>query len=67
MSGVGQYDPARRRQAVRKGRERGAWIFIPASELEAAGVVIDETPPWYRVWPRKAGKRTILVQLYKEP
>lgn len=70
---MASYDPARRRQSVRKGRERGAWVFVPAAELAAAGVdpSIDD-PPFYRLWakPRSASSKapgTILVQLYLEP
>jgi len=61
---MGQYDPAARKRAVRKGREKGCWVFIPASELEGTGVrPPDGGPPWYRVWHRK---RAILVQLYAD-
>lgn len=58
------YDPARRRRGVRKGRERGVWIYVPAEELRAAGVDPHAEAPWYRVWTRR---RTVLVQLYPEP
>jgi len=59
------YDSAKRRRAVRKGRERGAWVFIPAVELEAAGIDPQGDPPFYRVWSKP--KRTVFVQLYREP
>jgi hypothetical protein len=69
-----QYDQAKRRRAVRKGREKGAWIFVPAEELEAAGVDVNaEEPPYYRLWSRaKRGNGngapgSVLVQLYLEP
>jgi len=63
---VAQYDPAKRRQAARKGRERGAWVYVPASELEAAGVEPSEVPPYYRLWTTKGGKRKVLIQFYVE-
>lgn len=58
-----QYDPARRRRCVRKGRERGVWVFVPAEELRNAGFDPKDDPPFYRVWSRK---RAALIQLYKE-
>lgn len=60
----GRYDAASRRQAVRKGRERGCSIYIAAEELVAAGVPLDGPPPFYRVWGR--GRRSVLVRLYLE-
>jgi hypothetical protein len=70
---VAQYDPARRRRGIRKGRERGAWIYVPAAELQAAGVDPSGDAPWYRLWakPRRssapgAAPGTVLVQLYAE-
>lgn len=59
---MAQYDQATRRRSVRKGRERGVWIFIPAEELVGAGVDPKADPPFYRLWHRK---RAILVQLYE--
>jgi hypothetical protein len=64
------YDPAKRRRGVRKGRERGVWLFVPAAELQAAGIEPAEDPPFYRLWakPRRSpAPGTILVQLYREP
>ena len=58
------YDPAYRRRTVRRGRERGCWLYIPAEELRAAAIDPAEPPPCYRIWPRR---RAILVQLYREP
>ena len=37
---TGGYDPALRRRSVRRGRERGCWLYVPAAELEAAGFAI---------------------------
>lgn len=59
----GRHDAAARRRAVRSGRERGCWVYIPAEELAAAGVDPQGDAPFYRTWGRK---RTILVALYKE-
>lgn len=57
------YDPARRRRTVRRGRERGCWLYIAADELVAAGYSITDPPPWYRVW---GSKRGITIRLYRE-
>ena len=59
------HDPAARRQGKRKGRERGAWIYITAEQLEAMGFEPKvDPPPFYRTWTRR---KTLLVQLYREP
>lgn len=60
------HDPARRRRSVRKGRERGCWVYIPGEQVEAAGIATERgsEPPFYRVWSGR--KRTLLVQLYTE-
>lgn len=60
------YDRARRRRSVRKGREAGCWLFVPFEELAEAGFTRDEAPPFYRLWVPK-GRKTIQVQLYREP
>jgi hypothetical protein len=65
-----QYDPAKRRRSVRRGRERGAWVFVPAAELQAAGIEPQAPPPFYRLWAkprRSSAPGTVLVQLYREP
>lgn len=59
----GRYDPARRRRAKRTGRERGCWLYVPAEELERAGIDPTGPPPWYRVWGRS---RSVLVGLYAD-
>jgi len=59
------YDQARRRRGVRRGREKGCWLYVPAEELQAAGIEPGDPVPHYRLWPR--AKRTLLVQLYREP
>jgi hypothetical protein len=58
------YDRARRRQALRKQRERGCSIYVPAEELVKAGFDPEGPPPFYRVWGGKRG--SVLVQLYRE-
>jgi len=57
------YDSAARRRGVRKGRERGCWVYIPASELLAAGQPASDPPPFYRLWPQQAA---VLVRFYQE-
>jgi hypothetical protein len=59
-----RYDTAERRAAVRKGRERGCWVYVPMVELEAAGFDPYGPPPRYRTWGRPRG--TVLVRLYRE-
>ena len=58
-----RYDPTGTRQAVRRGRERGVWIFVPAAELHSAGIDPYGPPPRYRMWGRRRG--SVLVRLYK--
>lgn len=58
-----KYDHAALRNGVRRGRERGCWVYIPAEELENAGLSLDAPPPRYRIWPGR--KRTLMVQFYE--
>lgn len=57
------YDPLRRRRTIRRGREKGCWLYVPADELLAAGFSLLDPPPWYRVWGTKKG---VLIRLYKK-
>jgi len=57
------YDPARRRQGVRKGGERGLWVYVPAEELEKAQIAVNGSPPFYRLW---AHEKAVLVRFYRE-
>lgn len=61
---AGRYDAAQRRQAQRRGRERGCWVYIPMEELQKVGIDLDGDPPFFRVWGRERG--SVLVRLYKE-
>lgn len=61
---AGRYDAAARRQAQRRGRERGCWVYIPMEELQKVGIDLDGEPPFFRVWGRERG--SVLVRLYKE-
>lgn len=47
---MSRYDHAQRRRSVRKGRERGCWVFIPAEELQKAGIDPAGPPPFYKTW-----------------
>jgi hypothetical protein len=58
-----RYDPARARQSVRRGREKGVWVFVPAVELEAAGIDPQAAAPKYRTWPGDGSSR---VRFYKQ-
>ena len=62
---MGSYDHARRRRTKRAGRERGCWLYVPAEQLERAGIDPKAQPPYFRTWNGR--KRTILVQLYPDP
>lgn len=62
---AGRHDPAARRRAQRRGRERGCWVYISAGQLQEAGVPLTEAPPFYRTWPGRGGR--VIVNLYKEP
>lgn len=61
---MGRYDDARRRKGVRKGRERGCWVYIAQDELAKTGADLDGAPPAYRVWAGPRGR--VVVQLYRE-
>jgi hypothetical protein len=58
------HDEGYRRRGVRKGRERGCWVYVPAELLERGGLVAapDGGAPFYRIWNGR--KRTVLVQFY---
>jgi hypothetical protein len=62
---AGRYDAARRRRSVRRGRERGCWVYIPLEELERAGITGER--PWYRVWGSAVRGARVTVNLYREP
>jgi hypothetical protein len=62
MGKNGRYDAGRRRQSVRRGREKGCWVYIPSDELVAAGIEPDGPPPAYRTWGRARG--SMLLRLY---
>jgi hypothetical protein len=59
----GRYDAMQRRQCKRTGREKGCWLYIPAEELQEAGIDPDGPPPFYRTWGAKRG--SLLARLYK--
>lgn len=61
---AGRYDSGARRQAKRKGRERGCWVYIPAEELQKAGHDPHGEPPLYRTWGTRSGG--VLVRLYRK-
>ena len=64
-SPVAAYDAAKRRRSVRRGRERGCWVYIPLEVLLRAG--IDGPPPFYRVWGSAVRGARVTVNLYREP
>lgn len=61
----GSHDPMQRRRALRKQRERGCSIYIPADELLKAGIDPGGPAPFYRTWGYRRG--SVIVRLYREP
>jgi hypothetical protein len=63
------YDAATRRRSQRRGAERGAWVYIPADELRAAGFDPYSDPPWYRMIGHRRSRNagSVIVSLYREP
>jgi hypothetical protein len=59
-----QHDHAARRRSLRRGRERGCWLYVPAEQLVKAGIDPAEPPPAYRTWPTSRGG--VMVRLYRE-
>lgn len=57
------HDPGQRRQSLRHGRERGCWVYVPAEELEKAGIDLGGPAPLYRTWGSRRG--SILLRLYR--
>lgn len=66
---AGRHDPGLRRQSIRKQRERGCSVYIPAEELLKAGIDPDGPAPYYRTWGYRRGPRSpsVVVSLYREP
>jgi len=60
---AGKYDALKRRASIRRGRERGCWLYVPMEELLKTGVDVTDAPPHYRVWGGARGR--LVVQLYK--
>lgn len=50
---------------MRKGRERGCWVYVPADELQKALGTVPEVQPFYRTWGLSG--RTVMVKLYTDP
>lgn len=59
-----RYDDTNPRQSLRRGRERGVWVFLPMAELRKAGIDPAGPAPKYRTWGRARG--SVLVRLYKQ-
>ena len=60
----GRHDPAARRQAQRKSRERGCWVYLSAEALVRAGIDPSGPAPFYRTWSGRRGR--FVVTLYGE-
>jgi hypothetical protein len=59
-----RHDPQQRRKPRRSGREKGVWVFIPAADLEKAGIDPSGPAPEYRTWGSARG--SVLVRLYRK-
>lgn len=53
---------------VRRGPERGGWLYVTREQLERAGLADtqDGGPPYYRTWERP-DRQSLVVSLYREP
>jgi len=62
------YDSAARKKSVRRGRERGCWVYIAADDLVSAGFDPHGPEPFYRVWAhaRSRNAGAAIVSLYRE-
>jgi hypothetical protein len=60
------YDRHKRRKAKRSGSEKGCWVFVPAAELEAAGIEPEGPVPWYLTHGSNVRGRRVIVNLYPE-
>ena len=63
----GRYDAAERKQGKRAQRERGCWVYIAATELQAAGFDPHGPPAYYRAhgYQRSANAGSVIVSLYR--
>lgn len=62
----GRFDHAEPRQAQRRGRERGCWVYISGEHLSRAGFDLDGPPPLYRTWASPTRPR-VIINLYTAP
>lgn len=60
----GRFDHAMRRKAIRKQRESGCSVYLPAEVLALTGFDPKGPVPFYRCWGASRGR--IVVQLYRE-
>jgi len=58
------HDQALRRRTLRRGREKGCWLYVSAEDLARLGFAPGEPAPFYRVWAGRAGGLT--VRLYRQ-
>lgn len=61
---AGRHDHALRRKTIRRGKEKGCWLYIVAEDLQTAGIDPSGPAPFYRVWPGK--RRGLTIRLYLE-
>ena len=59
------HDAAKRRKGVRRGPERGCWLYVTGEQLRELGFDPHDPPPFYVVWPSPDRPR-IVVNLYRE-
>lgn len=58
---TGRYDPAAPRKTIRRGRERGCWLYIPAAMLRQSGIPLDAPVPSYRLWCGERGRLVVTL------
>lgn len=62
---AGKADDARRRKGVRRGRERGCWLYLSETQLAELGWTRDDPPPYATAWVSPDRPR-VVFNLYRE-
>ena len=60
------HDSEALRRGVRRGPERGCWLYVTGEQLRALGLDPRDPPPRYRIWTAR-GRPRLVVNLYREP
>lgn len=62
---AGRADDAARRKGVRRGRERGCWLYVSEAQLLELGWTRDDPPPFVKWWVDPKRPR-LIGNLYRE-